>query len=300
MNRPGRYGFFPFAVAFFWLSVHVHAVDPLSDAKDKAKAQSAAEHIRIVFDQKISIDIAEQPLFLALNQLREQTKINFVFDRQTLQVMLQQQGQDVDALPVTVKLKDKKVSEVLKAIVKPYGLSYAIIGDSVFVSTDQMVMVRQLKQHISVDFDKVELATALGQLAKETATNIKLTDAAVKQGKTRVTLQMDDVPLETAVRLLAEMAGLKVVRDNNVLTVTTRANAADRRQDRADGIGGPLDDLPVIGGGRANWRKPRMGPGGGVVIFDNDVDAGPQGLPLTMPLAPNPTPQPEERMKDEG
>ncbi len=290
MNRPGGYGFLPLAIAFFWLSVHVHAADPL----DKAKTLPAAEHIRLVFDQRISIDIAEQPLFLALNQLREQTKINFVFDRQTLQVALQQQGQDVDALPVTVKLKDQKVSDVLKAIVKPYGLSFAIIGDSVFVSTDQMVIVRQLKQHVSVDFERVELATALSQLAKETATNIKLADGAARQGKTRVTLQMDDVPLETAVRLLSELAGLKVVRDNNVLTVTTRANAAERRQDRADGVGGPLDDRPAKMGGRMFWRNARMGPGGGMVVFDNDIDVGPPGLPLTMPLAPDP------QEKDEG
>jgi hypothetical protein len=285
----------PIACATLTLAAPVHAADPLADGRDKAQTLSAAEHIRFVFDQKISIDIAEQPLFLALNQLREQTKINFVFDRQTLQATLQQQGQDVDALPVTVRLKDQKVSEVLKAIVKPYGLSYAIIGESVFVSTDQMVIVRQLKQHVSVDFDRVELATALAHLAKETATNIKLADGAAKQGKTRVTLQMDDVPLETAVRLLAELAGLKVVRDNNVLTVTTRANAAERR---ADGVGGPLDDRPAMRGGRAFWRNARMGPGGGMVVFDNDIDIGSPGLPLTMPLEPAPQPEEKSGAKD--
>src|SRR6516225_11447244 len=100
------------------------AADP---APDKEKALPAAERIRKVFDQKITIEITEQPLFLALNQLREQTKINFVLDRQTLQNM----GHDPEQLPVTFAKKEEKVGEVLKAIIKPYNLRHAIIGDSV-------------------------------------------------------------------------------------------------------------------------------------------------------------------------
>ena len=197
-------------------TVFASAADPASEAKDKAV--SPGERIRKVFEQKISLEVTEQPLFLALNQLREQTKINFVLDRQTLQNM----GQDPEQLPVNLKLKDVKVSDALKAILKPYNLSYVILGDAVFVSTSDMAMLRQLKQHISVDLDKIELAAAPKQLEKETATNLKLDPKAVKEGKTLVTLQLDDVPLETAVRLLAEMAGLKAVRSGNVLYLTHR------------------------------------------------------------------------------
>jgi hypothetical protein len=46
-----------------------------------------------------------------------------------------------------------------------------------------------------------------------------------------VSIQMDDVPLETAVRLLAETAGLKPVKVGNVLMVTTKATAAAMRSD---------------------------------------------------------------------
>ncbi len=229
------------------LTASVCAAEPAADAKQAAAP--AAERIRKVFDQKITIDIAEQPLFLALNQLREHTKINFILDRQTLQNM----GQDPEALPVNVKKKDAKVGDVLKAIIQPYNLGFAIIGDTVFISTDDMAMVRQLKQHITVDVEKVEVAAALNQLARETSTNIKLDPKAAKEGKTLVTLQMDDVPLETAVRLLAETANLKVVRTGNVLYVTVRANANElRKASAAEGISVDYSG-PVRIGRHINW-----------------------------------------------
>jgi hypothetical protein len=46
-----------------------------------------------------------------------------------------------------------------------------------------------------------------------------------------VTLQLEDVPLETAVRLLADLAGLKPVRLDNVLFVTTEERADKLRPD---------------------------------------------------------------------
>ena len=46
-----------------------------------------------------------------------------------------------------------------------------------------------------------------------------------------MTLRLEDVPLETAVRLLAEMAGLKPVRVGNTLFITSKETAAEMRQD---------------------------------------------------------------------
>ena len=108
-------------------------------------------------------------------------------------------GQDPEGLPVTARIKDQKVGDALKSIIKDFNLAYAIIGDTVYVSTNEMAMQRQLKQHVAVDFEKVELAKALEQLKKETATNIVLDTKAEKAAKTLVTLQLDDVPLESAV-----------------------------------------------------------------------------------------------------
>jgi hypothetical protein len=272
---------FPVAAMVLTLAAPLFAADPVPAVK--VKVLTPAERIRKAFDEKITIDITEQPLFLALNQLREQTKINFVLDRQTLQNM----GQDPESLPVTARIKDMKVGDALKTIIKDFNLGYAIIGDAVYVSTNEMAMQRQLKQHVSIDLEKIELAKALEQLKKETATNIVLDKKAEKEGKTLVTMQLDDVPLESAVRLLAEMAGLKAVRPqgSNVLYVTPRGNATELRQ---SGMAAPeaVGDFDGRLGGR---RIIRNFQGGGIAIFDDGgVIAGPIGLPLTEPLSPAP------------
>ena len=75
------------------------------------------------------------------------------------------------------------------------------------------------------------LAAALRQLGRETAANVVLDGRAEKEAETEVTLQLEDVPLETAVRLLSEMAGLKPVRVGNTLFVTRKELAAAMRND---------------------------------------------------------------------
>jgi type II secretory pathway component GspD/PulD (secretin) len=163
-----------------------------------------------------------------------------------------------------------------------------------------MAMMRQLKQHITVDVEKVELAKALEQLKRETATNIVLDAKAVKEGKTIVTLQIDDVPLETAVRLLAEMAGLKVVRNANVLYVTPRGNANElRKTGAAQGI------LDTDYGDVKNFRRFRDRLGARANITDVDEIVPADTLPLTEPLRPaagktgepDPTPAPKDEEK---
>jgi hypothetical protein len=198
------------------------------DPESKDKASSPAEKIRQALDQPISLDIAEQPLTQALNKIREQTKINFVVDR----MFIQQMGYDPEQMPVSAKLKDAKARTCLRTVLSPYNLGYAIIGDTVLISTDDMVMQRQMKQRVSIDLDKVDLAAALKQLSRETATNLLLdTRVPAKETKSTVTLQLEDVPLETAIKLVAEAGGLKQVQVGNVMLVTTKALANEMRND---------------------------------------------------------------------
>jgi hypothetical protein len=196
--------------------------------ESQEKAVSSAEKLRQALDQAITLDVNEQPLTATLNKIREQTKINFVIDR----LVIQQMGYDPDQMPVSAKFKDSKAKNCLRSMLSPYNLSYAIIGDTVLISTDDMVIQRQMKQRVSIDLDKTDLATALKQLSRETATNLLL-DSRVsgKDSKATVTLQLDDVPLETVIRLVAEAGGLKPVQVGNVMLVTTKALATEMRAD---------------------------------------------------------------------
>ncbi len=194
---------------------------------DKKAAETPAEKVKKALDQTIaSLEIENQQLPLALDQLKEETKINFVLDRGTLANM----GYDVDnGTPVKLKLQNAKAKVALRNVLNQYGLAYAVVGDSVVVTTDEMAVYRQLKQRVTLDLDRVQVEKALKGLARETATNLLLDNRAQKEGQTAVTLNVDDVPLETAVRLIGEEAGLKAVRLGNVVLLTTKAHAAELR-----------------------------------------------------------------------
>src|SRR3984893_4729534 len=211
-------------------------------AADPKKNESAAEKVRKALDQPIDVDIAEQPIVNAVNQLKELTKVNIVLDTMTLA----QNGIDVNSSPVTVKQTGGKGRAALRTMLSQYHLSYAIIGDSVIITTEDMALYRQLKQKVNVDVEKTAFETALKDLARETVVQILVDKKVNKEAQTQVTLQLEDVPLETAVRLLCEQAELKVVRMGSILYVTSVAKAKELRSepDLAPGvtpgiIGGP-------------------------------------------------------------
>jgi hypothetical protein len=222
---------------------------PVPTGDDKKPAETPAEKVRKALDQTLaSLEIENQQLPLALDQLREETKINFVLDRASITMM----GLDPDnGAPVKVKAQNVKAKAALRNVLNQYGLGYAIVGDTVVVTTEEMAVYRQLKQRVSLDLDRVQVEKALKGLARETATNLLLDNRAQKEGQTAVTMQVEDVPLETAVRLIGEAAGLKAVRLGNVVLVTTKSHAAELRAE-PELVPSPrnpaLDGTPVPGG----------------------------------------------------
>jgi len=219
-----RFG--PIAVLAFALTLTTAPAAPVPTKDDKKGPETAGEKVRKSFDHVIAnLDIDNQQLALALDQLHEETKINFVLDRTTIAGM----GIDIDSVTVKAKLQNVKAKSALRTILNQYGLSYAIIGDSVLITTEDMAIYRQLKQRVSIDLEKVPMDKALKDLARETATNLLVDNRAQKDAQTAVTLQVDDVPLETAVRLIGEAAGLKAVRMGNVVLVTTKTHAVELR-----------------------------------------------------------------------
>jgi hypothetical protein len=126
----------------------------------------------------------------------------------------------------------------------------------VLISTEDMVVYRQLKQKVTLDLDKQQFGGALKQLGRETGVNVVVDARVKKESESPVTLQLEDVPLESAIRLMSEMAGLKPVRVGNVLFVTTKASAQEMRAE-ADLAPNPMPNNPqnadgmiMMGGGR--------------------------------------------------
>lgn len=87
---------------------------------------------------------------------------------------------------------------------------------------------------VQATFAKVPLEDALRDLAEQTDFTVLLDNRAAEQGHSPVSGKLRNVPLDTAVRFLADMADLRPVHHDNVLYVTTRENAAamEARLDR--------------------------------------------------------------------
>jgi hypothetical protein len=98
---------------------------------------------------------------------------------------------------------------------------------------------------VSCDFDREPLAEALRQLSESTGISVVLDPRSDKARKT-LTAALDNVPLDTAVGLIADMADLKAVSLDNVLYVTGRENAKEleaekeKRAARADALNNPF------------------------------------------------------------
>ena len=82
-----------------------------------------------------------------------------------------------------------------------------------------------------MSFEKRPLADALKELSDMTGVSIVLDVEKAPGPKVELTADFHNVPLECAVRVLADMAGMKSVIMANMLYVTSQANAEILHED---------------------------------------------------------------------
>ena len=82
-------------------------------------------------------------------------------------------------------------------------------------------------------FKQTPLPDALAELAHATGSTVVLDPKSVETIKGKVTAEFLGVPADTAVEVLADMAGLNLVRLGNVYYVTTPGNAEVLRKEAA-------------------------------------------------------------------
>lgn len=182
-----------------------------------------ASKLRQALDATGDVVLEDQSLIGLADYFKGKLKAEVRFDNAALAAA----GIDANAPYYTVKLRGGKVRDGLSAALAQSNLSHAIVGGSLFIGFEADAIARQMRQRVSVDGEAATLAAVLKSLADETGANVTLDPRETeKRAIPTVKLKLDDVPLETAVRLLAEVGGLSAVRMNNVLFVTTEERAA--------------------------------------------------------------------------
>ena len=254
----------------------------LSSSAWAAADETPAEKLRKALDRVRDLEIREQPLDAAVNQLREQTGINFTIDRAAVTpsplFLGAAAGTGVNPMAaepyahirVRGQFHHLPVRAALAKMLRDHGLTHVLVGDTVLITTPDKAMDRQLGQTVSVNVEGAALSGELKRLARETGANLVLDPRAVKEGQTTLTVRLDEVPLETAVELLADEAGLHAVRLNNVLYVTSETRAEKLRKSRPATAAVPSGGWQVYPDGTGGFRLlPPAGaaPGVGLIGF---------------------------------
>jgi hypothetical protein len=238
------------ALLLTWALSHaaVFGDDPKTD-KGK-KDMPAVERIRKALDQPITLDFSGNSVMEALQQLKDKTNLEFNID----QVGIALTGFNVEqnnGEPVTIKSTGGKVNVALRKLLNTHQLTYVIFEDSILITTPELAVHRQMKQRVTLDVDEIPLTKALRELARNYAFNLVIDPKIAKDSQKPISLTLDSASLETAVRLLAEMAGLKAVRMDNVMFVTSEERAEKLRKEDKDMQPSPLDDPNMLGNPRA-------------------------------------------------
>jgi hypothetical protein len=146
-------------------------------------------------------------------------------------VLIAEKGGPLPALRNTA-LK-RILRKILERVPADSGATYLIRNDVIEITTveairkeffaDRPETTGPLPPLVSGAFDKVPLEAALKELNH--FGNVVLDARTGKQAEAPVSADFSNVPLDTAVCLFADMAGLKAVQRDNVIYVTSKDNA---------------------------------------------------------------------------
>lgn len=108
---------------------------------------------------------------------------------------------------------------------------------------------------VQTALDEVPLAEALKKMSQATGVSVIVDASRLKDSaKMPVSAVFKNTPLDTAVRILANMAGAKVVLLDNVLLVTTPANAKALQAEQEEANQQGLEELPALEKGPVEGR----------------------------------------------
>jgi hypothetical protein len=126
------------------------------------------------------------------------------------------------------------LDRVVSRIPVPGGAVYQVRGETIEITT-RTAQRREVwgEQYqgpflplVHAVFDRRSLAQALKVLAERSGRSIVIDARVGEKAETPVSASLLNTPVDTATRLLADMAGLKVFLVDNILYVTTPATAA--------------------------------------------------------------------------
>ncbi|HEY7428926.1 MAG TPA: hypothetical protein VH682_32145 [Gemmataceae bacterium] len=234
---------------------------------------------RVKFD---GIDDPKTPLTEALEKLTKLYDVNFDINEKAFKFenLIEVDKSEIAAATPIPAMKNVRLDTILRKILSrvpvPSGTTYLVRSDRIEITTGTFQASEIWGKYggphlplVNATLAKSPLEDAIKELAEQTEFNVVLDNRATDKAKIPVSATLRNMPLDTALRLLADMADLRSVHLDNVLYVTTKENAAEleARLEKEKTPTSPLDDntsgdyLPRKGTGPGSLAIPGAGNG---------------------------------------
>lgn len=230
-----RKRWFLVGIALLMIAPPLHAGESARDRELRMRLSEIVNYL--------GLDDARATLSDALEQISKGYGLAFDINQGAFnQEDMAEVGRKEVAQPTPIPPMHAKIQTVLRNILSRVSPSatYLIREDRIEITTTEAIrkeffaerpsMPGPLPPLVSGAFDKLPLDAALKELNH--FGNVVLDARAEKEAKVQVSADLSNVPLDTAVRLFADMAGLTVVPLDNALYVTSKDNARGLLKER--------------------------------------------------------------------
>jgi hypothetical protein len=189
--------------------------------------------------------------------------LNFIAERIGIPILVDRFAfagigiQDVESQKVTItKLQNVPARDVLRLLLSQVGGDFLVDdGHLVVVPQQYMAAERLVRRPVDITLENTTLAATCQRLSEVSGISIVLDSRCTDKAKVAVSGSFQHVPLETVVRILADMADLKAVAMDNVLYLTTKANAQELQAEQ-DGRYHSRPLVPTFGESLPGLQEP--------------------------------------------
>lgn len=228
--------------------------------------------------QRVDFDGIEDPrvtLSEALEKLTKMYDISFAINEMAFKnEQLQVEKTEVVGMSGPIPaMKHAPLSRVLRAVLSRIpvgsGATYLVRSDHLEITTGSFQRAEIWGKFggpylplVNATLEKIPLDEAAQRLADQAEFNVMIDSRVGEKAKTPVSARLLNTPLDTALRLLCDSADLQTIHLDNVLYITSKANAHawEARLEKEKAAGNQNPEMPNAG--------ERKGPGRDGVILE--------------------------------
>jgi len=176
-------------------------------ANDRAAAKTWVRKLHAKLDEPTAFSFANTPLAEVLNYLSSRHQVNFVLDPAFVR----------PDNTITLEVSDISLKSALGWLLRMKRLDYTLVDEAIFVSSPERLETLQISRSASsldprlgtmldVELSEATVQRALAALAEATGVNITL--GAEQAPSVRVSLSLNHITLDQAIKKLAGSTGL--------------------------------------------------------------------------------------------